>query len=199
MWPSSSATCCGGAQLTRAVEFDAPLGRREDLACGRRRRSTPPTRSARARRARGCGRDGRCVKPPRPERVGHESVTAGGAAGRTESIARSRVGTNRSALATTASWAPSTRNASALGDQVVQRRLAGDRHDLVAHRDHVRHRHVDRADPLRRRERADRLARFEHHPPVVARRLSDRPRLPLLRLALQEELVGEPRPWPGRA
>ena len=67
-----------------------------------------------------------------------------------------------------------------VGDQLEQLHLASQRHDLVAHREHVRHGHVDLASHSVDEKLPMALAGLEHHPPVVGGRLLDRPRLPLL-------------------
>ncbi len=190
--------------------------RRRRTACGRRswrtstRRRAPRRASSRLRPAR----DVRRIGPIAPRRRdGRTARRDSDGRGRATTAARrligarrrrasatvvaapaSSTGTKRSGRATTASWPPSTRNARAVGMRLEQPDLAAHRHDLVAHRDDHRRRHVDLAEPVVGAERADRPAGLEHHAPVVLRRLLDRPRRPRARLALEVQLVGQPAP-----
>ena len=77
-------------------------------------------------------------------------------------------------------------------DGFEQPNLPAHRHHVVGHRDDDRRGHVDVADPVLRRVRADGPTCLEHHPPVVHARLLDRPGLPQLGLALQVDLLRQP-------
>ena len=112
--------------------------------------------------------------------------------------ARSSTGTNASALATTASWPPSTRNASApviAWNRRIWRRTGTTVSRMVMTTDVG-----TSTSPSQSRAENEpmRATRLEDHPPIVAGHLLDRPGLPRLGLALQEELVGQPDPGPQR-
>lgn len=78
-------------------------------------------------------------------------------------------------------------------DQFEESDLASTAHDAIAHGDDLRHRNIDRADPIDRRKASDRLSGLEQHSPIVPGGFPDRPRLPLVGLSVEIELIGEPR------
>lgn len=78
-------------------------------------------------------------------------------------------------------------------DELEESDLASSAHHGIAHRDNLRHRNIDRANPVDRREAPDRLSGFEQHSPVVACGFAHRPRLPLVGFPVEIELIGEPR------
>ena len=98
----------------------------------------------------------------------------------------------RAGWATAASWPPSMRNASASGidSNSLICRTSGTTSSFIVTTTAVGT--SISPEPVVGTEPAERAAGLGDHPPVVARRLVGRPRLPRVDLALQVELTGEP-------